>query len=58
MWDVKTEKKLDKDRFRKDLGNIIQAYQEVARRLDILNEQSNIRPLKYTKPQAVKIKNK
>ena len=32
--DSKTEKKLDKDRFRKDLGNIIQAYQEVARRLD------------------------
>ena len=58
LWDVKTEKKLDKDRFRKDLGNIIQAYQEVARRLDILHEQSNIRPLKYTKPQAVKIKKK
>jgi len=33
LWDVKSEKKLDKDRFRKDLGNIIQAYQEVARRL-------------------------
>ena len=32
LWDSKTEKKLDKDRFRKDLGNIIQAYQE-ARRL-------------------------
>ena len=30
---LKTEKKLDKDRFRKDLGNIIQGYQEVARRL-------------------------
>ena len=25
LWDVKTERKLDKDRFRKDLGNIIQA---------------------------------
>ena len=33
FWDVKTEKKLDKDRFRKDLGNVIQGYQEVARRL-------------------------
>ena len=31
LWDAKTEKKLDKDRFRKDLGNIIQAYQDVAR---------------------------
>jgi len=58
LWDNKTEKKLDKDRFRKGLGNLIEAYQEVARRLDILHEQSNIRPLKYTKPQAVKIKKK
>ena len=33
LWDAKTEKKLDKDRFRKDLGNVFQAYQEVARRL-------------------------
>ena len=29
LWDAKTEKKLDKDRFRKDLGNIIQAYQKL-----------------------------
>ena len=58
LWDSKTERKLDKDIFRKDLGNLIQGYQEVARRLDILHEQSNIRPLKYTKPQAVKIKKK
>ena len=36
LWDSKTEKKLDKDRFRKDLGNIIQGYQEVARRLGIM----------------------
>ena len=34
-----SEKKLDKDRFRKDLGNIIQAYQEVARRLGIIHEE-------------------
>ena len=58
LWDIKSEKKLDKDRFRKGLGNLIEAYQEVARRLDILHEQSNIRPLKYTKPRAVKIKKK
>ena len=58
LWDVRTEKKLDKDRFRNDLGNLIQAYQEVARRLDILHEQSNVRPLKYSKPIAVKIKKK
>ncbi len=58
LWDVTTDKKLDKDRFRKNLGNLIEAYQEVARRLDILHEQSNIRPIKYTKPTAVKIKKK
>ena len=56
FWDSKTEKKLDKDRFRKDLGNVINAYQEVARRLGIFHEQSNIRPIKFTKPKAVKIK--
>ncbi len=56
LWDQETDKKLDKDRFRKDLGNVIDAYQEVARRLGILHEQSNIRPIKFTKPTAVKIK--
>ena len=39
FWDVVSEKKLDKDRFRKDLGNIIQAYQEVAKRLGITIEK-------------------
>ena len=56
LWDVKTEKKLDKDRFRNDLGNLIESYQDVARRLGILHESSNIRPLKFMKPRAVKIK--
>ena len=42
----------------KDLGNLIEAYQEVARRLDILHEQSNVRPLKFPKPKEVKIKKK
>ena len=58
LWDATTDKKMDKDRFRKNLGNLVEAYQEVARRLGILHEQSNIRPLKYTKPRAVKIKKK
>mgnify|MGYP001212523865 CR=1 FL=1 len=35
LWDMVSEKKLDKDRFRKDLGNLIQAYQEVAERLGV-----------------------
>jgi phosphoribosylaminoimidazole-succinocarboxamide synthase len=38
LWDVKTNEKLDKDRFRRDLGNVEEAYQEVARRLGILPE--------------------
>ncbi len=58
LWDATTDKKLDKDRFRKDLGNLVEGYQEVARRLDILHEQSNIRPLKYSKPKAVKFRKK
>ena len=58
LWDSKTDKKLDKDIFRKDLGNLIEGYQEVARRLGILHEQSNISPIKFTKPTAVKIKKK
>ena len=56
LWDQETDKKLDKDRFRKNLGNVAEAYQEVARRLGILHEQSNIRPIKFSKPTAVKIK--
>jgi phosphoribosylaminoimidazole-succinocarboxamide synthase len=38
LWDVKTNEKLDKDRFRQDLGRVEEAYQEVARRLGILPE--------------------
>ena len=33
LWDVKTHEKLDKDRFRRDLGNVEGAYQEMSRRL-------------------------
>ncbi len=38
LWDLKTGEKLDKDRFRRDLGKVEEAYQEVARRLGILPE--------------------
>ena len=55
LWDISSEKKLDKDRFRKDLGNIIQAYQEVARRLGIIHEEGNISTVKFGKPKAVNI---
>lgn len=35
LWDVKTIEKLDKDRFRRDLGNVEEAYEEVFKRLGI-----------------------
>lgn len=38
LWDAKTMEKMDKDRFRRDLGGVEEAYQEVARRLGILPE--------------------
>ena len=38
LWDLKTGKKLDKDRFRRDMGDVAEAYQEVAQRLGILPE--------------------
>ena len=35
LWDLKTNKKLDKDRFRRDLGNVEDAYNEVLERLKL-----------------------
>lgn len=40
LWDIKTNEKMDKDRFRRDLGGVEEAYQEVARRLGITPEAS------------------
>ena len=42
LWDLKTNEKLDKDRFRRDLGKVEEAYQEVARRLGVLPEAGPI----------------
>ena len=50
LWDLKTNEKLDKDRFRRDLGKVEEAYQEVARRLGLLNESA---PSDARAPQAV-----
>ena len=41
LWDSKTSQKLDKDRFRQDMGKVEEAYQEVAMRLGILPEATN-----------------
>src|SRR3546814_12025414 len=38
LWDIESNEKLDKDRFRRDLGGEVEAYQEVARRLGLLPE--------------------
>ena len=54
LWDTLTDKKLDKDRFRKDLGDLIPAYTEVAKRLGILHEQSNVSAVNVTKLSSVK----
>lgn len=45
LWDSKTNEKMDKDRFRRDLGKVEEGYQEVARRLGILPE-AGMRDLK------------
>jgi phosphoribosylaminoimidazole-succinocarboxamide synthase len=41
LWDFETGEKLDKDRFRRDLGGVTEAYAEVARRLGILKESGD-----------------
>ena len=41
LWDYETGEKLDKDRFRRDLGGVTEAYSEVARRLGIIRESSH-----------------
>jgi phosphoribosylaminoimidazole-succinocarboxamide synthase len=51
LWDIESNNKLDKDRFRRNLGGLIEAYSEVARRLGILVEQDQERP---TGPVLVK----
>jgi phosphoribosylaminoimidazole-succinocarboxamide synthase len=38
LWDTTTNDKMDKDRFRRDLGGVVEAYSEVARRLGIMPE--------------------
>ena len=35
LWDAQSNEKMDKDRFRRDLGGLIDAYQEIARRLGV-----------------------
>ncbi len=46
LWDLLTNEKLDKDRFRQDLGNVDRAYKEVAYRLGVLSEKEFKKVLK------------
>jgi phosphoribosylaminoimidazole-succinocarboxamide synthase len=50
LWDIRTNEKMDKDRFRRDLGGVEEAYQEVARRLGVLPEAG---PMDLKGPQAM-----
>lgn len=38
LWDIKTGERMDKDRFRKDLGDLVEGYQEIAKRLGLIPE--------------------
>ena len=49
LWDLKTNEKLDKDRFRQDLGGVEEAYQEVARRLGLLQAEDESAVLDFDK---------
>ncbi len=51
LWDLRTNDKMDKDRFRRDMGGLVEAYHEVARRLGII--QQNETP-ERSKPKLVK----
>jgi phosphoribosylaminoimidazole-succinocarboxamide synthase len=46
LWDMKTNEKMDKDRFRHDLGKVTDAYLEVARRLGILVDKKDLKEKK------------
>jgi phosphoribosylaminoimidazole-succinocarboxamide synthase len=48
LWDMATNEKLDKDRFRRDLGGVTDAYAEVARRLGIMKETGGAEILSFS----------
>jgi phosphoribosylaminoimidazole-succinocarboxamide synthase len=48
LWDMATNEKLDKDRYRRDLGGVTDAYAEVARRLGIMKETGGAEILSFS----------
>lgn len=49
LWDIKTNRPMDKDIFRKDLGDLTAAYMEVAKRLGIMVDPTISKSLKSTR---------
>ncbi|MCK5374397.1 MAG: phosphoribosylaminoimidazolesuccinocarboxamide synthase [Alphaproteobacteria bacterium] len=43
LWDAKTNEKMDKDRFRHDLGDLIEGYEVIAKKLGLIPEDSAVR---------------
>ena len=61
LWDVESGEKMDKDRFRGDLGNIEEGYREVAKRLGVLptaDVVEAIQPASGPKEAAKKVSQK
>lgn len=52
LWDTKTNNKMDKDRFRLDLGGMVEAYQEVAVRLGLIPPEGIIKEGNFNEPLA------
>lgn len=52
LWDAKTKEKMDKDRFRQDLGGLIEAYQEVAVRLGIIPREGILKGGNFSESMA------
>lgn len=48
LWDMNTGEKLDKDRFRRDMGGVTEAYAEVARRLGIIKDAGGAEILSFS----------
>ncbi len=52
LWDMATGEKLDKDRFRRDMGGVTEAYAEVARRLGIIKEAGGAEILSFSQDKS------
>lgn len=58
LWDSITKNKMDKDRFRRDLGDVAEAYREVATRLGVFIDQNVNDVVELKKPSNKSVKDK